>query len=111
MMKLSSSSSACQGGGNRRRDGFGRSGMIRDHIPRLDSRGVRARFCAMGTPRKTFKPTQKLQRWRVVRLKKTPAAELGTIEAPTAAEAIKRAIEEYRIAPDQQNRLAAYPWP
>jgi len=64
----------------------------------------------MRTPRKKHKPTQQLQRWRVVRLKKTPVAELGTIEAPTAAEAIKLAIEEYRIAPDEQGRLAAYPW-
>jgi len=64
----------------------------------------------MRKPRNTLKPKKAQPRWRIVRLKKTPAAELGTIEAPTAAEAIKQAIEEYKVAPDQQSRLAAYPW-
>jgi hypothetical protein len=58
------------------------------------------------------KRIQQMPRWRVVRLNSTPAGELiGTVEAPTAEEAIKQAIKECTIAPDQQSRLAAYPWP
>ena len=52
----------------------------------------------------------KQPRWRVIRLKKTPAAEVGTVEAATAEEAIKRAIEKFGIKPDHQGRLAAYRW-
>jgi hypothetical protein len=53
----------------------------------------------------------KMTRWRVVRLDGTLTGEfIGTVEAPTAEEAINEAIRECRIAPDQQSRLRAYPW-
>jgi hypothetical protein len=47
-----------------------------------------------------------------VRLKKTPAAEIGTVQARDAASAIQEAIKKYEITdPVKQARLAAYPWP
>jgi hypothetical protein len=53
----------------------------------------------------------KMTRWRVVRLDGTLTGKfIGTVEAPTAEEAIKQAMSECRIAPDQQSRLRAYPW-
>jgi hypothetical protein len=53
-----------------------------------------------------------LPRWRVVRLKKTPAAEVGVVEASDAESAIQAAIEKYGIKdPDIQKRLAAYRQP
>jgi hypothetical protein len=57
------------------------------------------------------KRVQQMTRWRVVRLDGTLTGEfIGTVEAPTVEEAINEAIREYRIAPNQQSRLRAYPW-
>jgi hypothetical protein len=54
--------------------------------------------------------SQKLPRWRTIRLKSTPAVEVGTVEALNAEAAIKTAIEKYGITnPQQQERLAARP--
>jgi hypothetical protein len=51
----------------------------------------------------------KLYRWRIVRLKKTPAADVGRVEAPAAETAIREAIRKYDITdPAPQQRLAAY---
>jgi hypothetical protein len=36
-------------------------------------------------------------RWRISRIKSTPAAEYGTVSAPDAERAIKKAIEEWQI--------------
>ena len=53
------------------------------------------------------KPAPKIQ-WRISRIKGTPAAELGTVEAPDAASAIKVAIEQFGITdPNKQARLMA----
>jgi antitoxin component HigA of HigAB toxin-antitoxin module len=53
-------------------------------------------------------PQRKLQRWRITYIK-AKAVELGTVEAPDAESAIKRAIEQYGITDrEQQKRLAAY---
>jgi hypothetical protein len=41
------------------------------------------------------KSTKKLHTWRIVRMKATPAASLGTVEAPDAESAIKEAIRQY----------------
>jgi hypothetical protein len=52
-----------------------------------------------------------LPNWRVVRLKKSPAAEIGTVQAPDATSAIQAAIKKYDIAdPYTRTRLAAYRW-
>jgi hypothetical protein len=41
--------------------------------------------------------------------RKSPATELGTVEAPDAESAIKRAIEVHRVTDrEQQKRLAAH---
>ena len=55
------------------------------------------------------KTEAKLPTWRIVRLKKTPAAEIGIVEAPDAESAIRVAIEKFGISdPQKQERLAAY---
>ena len=41
------------------------------------------------------KPT--LPCWKIIRLKATPAEELGTVEAPDAEPAIRIAIEQFEI--------------
>ena len=46
-------------------------------------------------------------RWRIVRIKGTPAALLGPVEAPDEESAIRKAIEEFEIGPALQNRLLA----
>ena len=46
--------------------------------------------------------------WYVYRLKHTPATFIGSVEAPDAETAIKRAIEKFDITdPQQQKRLIA----
>ena len=40
---------------------------------------------------------QETYRWRISRLKATPAQYIGEVEAPDEASAIKKAIEEFRI--------------
>jgi 1,2-phenylacetyl-CoA epoxidase PaaB subunit len=53
-------------------------------------------------------PQRKFPRWRITRIK-AKAVEVGTVEAPDAESAIKRAIEAYGITDrEQQKRLAAY---
>jgi len=48
--------------------------------------------------------------WAISRIKGTPAAVLGHVEAPDAESAIKAAIEKFAITdPEQQKRLAARP--
>lgn len=46
--------------------------------------------------------------WRIIRLKGTPAAEIGRVQAEDADEAIKIAIEQYEVAPAFRDRLMAY---
>ena len=53
-------------------------------------------------------PRSKLFEWRVIRIKKTPAALVGYFTAADADQAIKAAIERYEINdPHQQAKLAA----
>jgi hypothetical protein len=59
----------------------------------------------MKTDRK--KPTQKQLRWRIARIKSTPAADLGTVTAPDAETAIRKAIEEWQIEKRHWSRLVA----
>jgi hypothetical protein len=50
----------------------------------------------------------KQYKWLICRLKGTPAALLGHVEAPDEETAIKRAIEEFGITnPQMQKRLLA----
>ena len=47
-------------------------------------------------------------RWRVNRIVGNAARELCELDAKSAEDAIKRAIREFEIKPERQNRLAAY---
>jgi hypothetical protein len=42
-------------------------------------------------------PREKLFRWRISRIRSTPAVEIGTVEAPDAEQAIEEAIKEFGI--------------
>jgi hypothetical protein len=54
-------------------------------------------------------PKQTLYEWRIIRLKKSPAALVGYVNAPDQEQAIKRAIEVFGISdPVRQSRLSAY---
>jgi hypothetical protein len=51
---------------------------------------------------------EKSFRWRITRIRTTPAVEVGTVEARDAESAIKEAIKYYGITdPEHQARLAA----
>ena len=55
-------------------------------------------------------PPQKFYQWRITRIRATPAAFIGHVEAPDAEEAIKEAIRKFGITdPEHQKRLAAQP--
>jgi hypothetical protein len=51
-----------------------------------------------------IKPTKE-PRWRISRIKDSPAVELGTVTVPDAARAIAKAIKEFVIPKPQQSRL------
>jgi hypothetical protein len=54
------------------------------------------------------KPAAKQQpRWRISRIKASPAAEIGTVTAPDAETAIGKAIDERQIEKRHWPRLAA----
>jgi hypothetical protein len=51
---------------------------------------------------------QKEHRWNIFLLRATPATPIGSVEAPDAPSAIKKAIEIYDITdPQKQKRLIA----
>jgi hypothetical protein len=53
-------------------------------------------------------PPSKLYRWRITRLKASPAALIGYVEAPDQEQAIRTAIREFAITnPEHQKRLVA----
>jgi hypothetical protein len=49
----------------------------------------------------------KMRSWAIYRLKGTPAALFGHVEAPDAETAIKKGIEEFKIDPAFHKRLIA----
>ncbi len=54
-------------------------------------------------------PKKRIYIWRISRLKATPAAVIGLIEAPDAETAIKEAIVKFEINDsEQQKRLVAH---
>jgi hypothetical protein len=53
------------------------------------------------------KRKSKLPRWQIVRLKATPARFIGLVDAPDEESAIKVAIEQFEIPPEDQKRLIA----
>ena len=53
-------------------------------------------------------PKEKLFRWRISRIRNTPALDIGAVYAPDTDAAIKRAIEEFGITnPEHRKRLVA----
>ena len=53
-------------------------------------------------------PRSKLFEWRITRIRSTPAAFIGYVEAPDAEQAIQAAISQYGISNShKQARLAA----
>jgi hypothetical protein len=58
--------------------------------------------------KKGKKSTTTMHTWAILRIKGTPAVEVGWVDAPDAATAIKEAIERYGITDrEQQKRLVA----
>jgi hypothetical protein len=52
--------------------------------------------------------SSKVYEWRITRIRSSPAAFVGYVEAPDAERAIKEAIEQFGISNShQQARLAA----
>jgi 1,2-phenylacetyl-CoA epoxidase PaaB subunit len=54
-------------------------------------------------------PKKKLQTWEVIRLKASPAAFVGVVEAPDEQTALKLAIEQFKVRPADQRRLIVRP--
>jgi hypothetical protein len=53
-------------------------------------------------------PRSKLYEWRITRIRSSPAALIGYVQAPDVEQAIKEAIAKYEISnPHAQARLAA----
>ena len=53
------------------------------------------------------KRERRVATWEVSRLKASPAAFIGLIDAPDEASAIKAAIKQFTIRPQDQKRLIA----
>jgi 1,2-phenylacetyl-CoA epoxidase PaaB subunit len=52
---------------------------------------------------------KKLQSWEVIRLKASPAAFVGIVEAPDKDTALKLAIQQFKVRPADQRRLIVRP--
>jgi hypothetical protein len=63
----------------------------------------------MGHIARIKKPTEPEQqyRWQIYHIRGTPAQYLGMVEAPDAAGAIRKAITELKVPPQQRKRLIA----
>jgi hypothetical protein len=59
------------------------------------------------TTKKSDPAPPKLLMWDIYHIKGTPASLLGRVEAPDEETAIKKASEEYNIAPALHKRLLA----
>ena len=57
--------------------------------------------------RKKSSSSAKEIRWRITRLKGTPAAFLGFVYAADEKTALDKAIAEFRVGPELANRLIA----
>jgi hypothetical protein len=47
---------------------------------------------------KRSRPSEKMHRWRISRIRSTPAVEIGYIDAPDAEKAVAEAIKRYEIS-------------
>ena len=57
----------------------------------------------LGMPKKPMQ--KKVVEWKVYRLKGSPAAFIGIVYAPDEKAALKAAVKEFKITPEQQDRL------
>jgi hypothetical protein len=54
------------------------------------------------------KPSKELHRWRISRIRATPAEFIGYVEAPDEEQAVREAIKRFEISdPEKQKRLVA----
>ena len=53
-------------------------------------------------------PPKAEHRWRIIRIKKSPAAQLGTVTAPDEKSAIEKAAVEFQVPPSLRDRLVAH---
>jgi hypothetical protein len=52
--------------------------------------------------------SEKVYRWRISRIRGTPAQFIGFVDASDEASAIKKAVEEFQITdPEKKRRLVA----
>jgi hypothetical protein len=57
--------------------------------------------------RKNQRQQRRVATWQISKLRGTPAAFVGLIDAPDAATAKDRAIKKFAIRPEDQKRLIA----
>jgi hypothetical protein len=55
---------------------------------------------------KRSRQSEKMHRWRISRIRSTPAIEIGYVDVPDADQAVAEAIKQYDITdPHHQSRL------
>ena len=57
--------------------------------------------------RKSQRRQRRVATWQISRLRGTPAAFVGLVDAPDAATAKERAIKQFDIRPEDRDRLIA----
>jgi hypothetical protein len=57
--------------------------------------------------RKSQRQQRRVATWQISKLRGTPAAFVGLIDAPDAATAKSQAIKQFDISPEDRNRLIA----
>jgi hypothetical protein len=63
----------------------------------------------MGERKRKNQRSRRVTTWQISRLRGTPAAFVGLIEAPDESGAIKAAIKQFDVRPEDQKRLIAVP--
>jgi hypothetical protein len=58
------------------------------------------------TPKDRSHVPEKLPRWRITRIRATPAVDIGTVEARDAEQAIQEAIKVFGITNPEQQKAA-----
>ena len=61
----------------------------------------------MGERKRKSQRPRRVTTWQISRIRGTPAAFIGLVDAPNAASAKELAIEQFAIRPEDQKRLIA----